>query len=165
MKKILTAIIFTLTISLTAFAQKAGDAKDALGVVNKLFEMMAAHKPGEIVALHTPEAQLVALIKNKEGKSANQVFTAEAFSKNFAKKRGELKEDMYAPKTEVFGDLAMVWGRYVFFIDGKVSHCGVNAFHLVRTDAGWRIANASSTIEPQGCTEQEKAMKAAVPAK
>jgi hypothetical protein len=31
---------------------------------------------------------------------------------------------------------------------------------MVRTDAGWKIANASSTMEPQGCTDKEKSMKA-----
>jgi hypothetical protein len=160
MKKILTAIIFTMVISLPAFAQKSDDEKAALAVVNKMFEMMAAHKPAEIVALHTAEAQLVAVMKNKEGKSVSRTFAAEAFSKNFAEKRAELKEDMYAPKVEIHNDLALVWGRYVFFVNGKISHCGVNAFHLVRTDAGWRIAGASSSMEPQGCTEQEKAMKA-----
>jgi len=163
MKKILVTVIFTLLISITAFAQKADDSKDALAVVNKLFEMMAAHKPAEIVALHTTEAQLVAITKNKEGKSIIRTIKAEDFSKNFAEKKAELLEDMYAPKTEVFGDFAQVWGRYVFFVNGKILHCGVNAFHLVRADTGWRIAGASSTMEPQGCTEQEKAMKAPTP--
>lgn len=163
MKKL--ALIFSIIaiFSASAFAQKADDSKDALAVVNKLFAEMAAHNPAGIVALHTPEAQLAAAIKNKEGKSVIRTFAAEAFSKNFAEKKNELKEEMYAAETKIFGDLALVWGRYVFFIDGKISHCGVNAFHLVRTDAGWKIANASTTIEPQGCTEQEKAMKVAAP--
>ena len=160
MKKLLAVITFTLLVSLSALAQAKDDAKDALAVVNNLFDMMAAHKPAEIIALHTPESQLVAIMKNKEGKSVTRSFTAEAFSKNFAERRAELKEDMYAPETKVFGDLALVWGRYVFFVNGKISHCGVNAFHLVRTDAGWKIAGASSTMEPQGCTEQEKARTA-----
>lgn len=160
MKKTASAILFIFVISISSFAQKADDAKDALAVVNRLFEMMAAHNPAEIVALHTPEAQLVAVMKNKEGKTVNRTIKAEDFSKNFAEKKAEILEDMYAPKTEVFGDFAQVWGRYVFFVNGKISHCGVNAFHLVRAEAGWRIAGASSTMEPQGCTEQEKMMKA-----
>src|SRR5215213_296784 len=130
MKKILIAVIFTLTISVSAFAQKADDSKDVLAVVNKLFEMMAAHKPAEIVALHTAEAQLVAIMKNKEGKTVVRTIKAEDFSKNFAEKKAELLEDMYAPKVEVFGDFAQISGRYVFFVNGKVLHCGVNAFHL-----------------------------------
>lgn len=164
MKKILIAIIFTLSISISVFAQKADDSKDALAVVNKMFEMMAAHKPSEIVALHTAEAQLVAIMKNKEGKTVIRTIKAEDFSKNFAEKKAELLEDMYAPKVEITGDFAQISGRYVFYVNGKVLHCGVNAFHLVRTDAGWRIAGAASTMEPQGCTEQEKAMKPPTPA-
>jgi hypothetical protein len=164
MKKILTAFIFIVSISISASAQKADDSRDALAVVNKLFEMMAAHKPADIVALHTAEAQLVAIMKNKEGKTVIRTIKAEDFSKNFAEKKAEILEDMYAPRVEVSGDFAQVWGRYVFFVNSKVYHCGVNAFHLVRTDAGWRIAGASSTMEPQGCTVEEKMRKAPTPA-
>jgi Uncharacterized protein conserved in bacteria with a cystatin-like fold len=161
MKKILAVMIFSLSVSIPAFAQKANDEKEVLAVINKLWEAMTAHKPADIVALHTPEAQLVAIMKNKEGKSITQTIKTEDFSKNFSEKRAEILEDMYAPKVEVHGDFAQVWGRYVFFVNNKISHCGVNAFHLVRTDAGWKIAGASSTMEPQGCTEQEKNMKPA----
>jgi ketosteroid isomerase-like protein len=165
MKKLSLIFLIVAIFSVSALAQKADDSKDALAVVNKMFAEMAAHNPAGIVALYTPEAQLTAAFKNKEGKSAIKTFPVEAFSKNFAEKKNELKEEMYAPEVKVFGDLALVWGRYVFFIDGKIYHCGVNAFHLVRTDAGWKVANASTTIEPQGCTEQEKAMKTIVPPK
>ena len=164
MKKLLF-IFFVIALStVSALAQKADDSKDALAVVNKLWEAMTAHKPADIVALHTPEAQLVAIRKNREGKTITQTIKAEDFSKNFAEKRAELLEDMYAPKVEVTGDFAQVWGRYVFFVNGKISHCGVNSFHLIKTEAGWRIAGAASTMEPQGCTEEEKMRKAPVPA-
>jgi ketosteroid isomerase-like protein len=160
MKKLIFLVSIIAIFAVSAFAQKADDTKDALAVVNNMFAEMAAHNPAGIVALYTKEAQLAAAIKTKDGKSVIRSFPVEAFSKNFAEKKNELKEDMYAPEVKIFGDLALVWGRYVFFIDGKVAHCGVNAFHLVRTDAGWKIANASTTIEPQGCTEQEKERKA-----
>lgn len=159
MKKILATIIFTLSVSFSISAQTQ-DEKDALAVINKMFTEMANHNPPAIAELYTKEANLAAIIKTKEGKTVVRAFTGEAFSKNFAEKRGEIKEDMYAPKVEVDGDFAMVWGRYVFFIDSKISHCGVNAFHLVKTETGWKIANASSTIDSTSCTETEKARKA-----
>ena len=164
MKKILTAVIFTMAISLPAFAQK-DDAKDALAVVNKMFTEMANHNPAAIAELFTKDSNLTAIIKRKDGKTAIMALTGETFSKNFAEKRGEIKEEMYEQKTLVDGDLAMVWGRYVFFVDGKISHCGLNSFDLVRTETGWKIANSSSTIDPTACTEKEKAMKTAMPAK
>lgn len=163
MKKILVAIIFTISISISVSAQKPDDAKDALAVVNKMFAEMANHNPAAIAELYTKDSNLTAIIRRKDGKNQVAAFTGEAFSKNFAEKKGEIKEDMYAPEVKLYGDLALVFGRYVFYVDGKLSHCGANAFHLVRTDTGWRIANASSTIDATACTEQEKAMKPPVP--
>jgi hypothetical protein len=158
MKKIAGILIVTFIIASSVFAQKADDAKDALAVVNKLWAEMAAANPAGIVALHNPGAQLVALIKTKDGKTVVRNLTAEDFSKNFAEKKS-LLEDMYAPEVRVDGDLALVWGRYVFFVEGKISHCGLNAFHLVRTDTGWKIGGIASTIDAGACTEAEKARK------
>lgn len=158
MKKLLIAAIFTLSISIGTFAQ-TDDKKAAWTVIEKMFAEMANHNPTAIAELFTKDSNLTAIVKSKDGKSRIVAMTGEGFSKNFAEKRNEIKEDMYAPKVEVDGDFALVWGRYVFFVDGKTSHCGVNSFNLVRTEAGWRIANAASTIDPNGCTEAEKARK------
>ncbi len=166
MYKKLLVLLFVLTVSISAFAQKekkemkTDDKKDARAVVDKLFENMAAHKPEEIVALHTADAQLVAIIKQADGTSRIQTLKTEQFSNSFAVKKAELKELMYDHKIDIHGDLALVSGRYVFFVDEKISHCGVNAFHLVRTGEGWRIGGASSTIDKNGCTTKENAMKA-----
>ena len=159
-KKLLSILVFSFIISASAFAQKSGDEKAAMQIVNTMFAEMTNHNPPAIAALFTPEATLTAIIKNKENKSVVRILTGEAFSKNFAENRGPIREDMYAPEVKIFGDLAMVWGRYVFFSNGKIAHCGVNSFHLVRTDAGWKIASISSTMEPQGCSDQEKSRKA-----
>jgi hypothetical protein len=162
MKKFAGLMFVILSIASAAFAQKTDDEKNALAVVNKLWAEMAAANPAGIVALHNPGAQLVALIKTKEGKTVIRNMTTDDFSKNFADKKS-LLEDMYAPEVRVDGDLSLVWGRYVFFVEGKISHCGLNAFHLVRTDAGWKIGGIASTIDAGACTEAEKARKMPVP--
>lgn len=159
MKTILLLTSAFLILSASSSAQKPDDAKDALAVVNKLFDEMAAANPAGILAVHTPTSDLAAVFKTRDGKTRIQSINGEAFSKMFTKP-GSAKEIMYAPKVEVSGDWAMVWGRYVFYSDGKLSHCGINQFNLVRTEAGWRIANGASTIDPGACTDAEKAMKA-----
>lgn len=159
MKKIAGILTLILAISISAFAQKADDSKDVMAVVNKLWAEMAGANPAGIVALHNPGAQLVAVIKTKEGKTVVRNLTVDEFSKGFADKTHTVKEDMYTSDVKVDGDLASVWGRYVFFVDGKVSHCGIDAFHLVRTDGVWKIGGIASTIDGGGCTEAEKARK------
>ncbi|MGH9947974.1 MAG: hypothetical protein ACRD6X_12340 [Pyrinomonadaceae bacterium] len=115
MKRILTLTTFTLTMFIvSASAQKTDDGKAALGVVNRLFNEMAAANAVGILATGTAENQLVAIRKLKDGKTRIDVIGGEAFSKFFTKP-GSAKEVMYAPNVEVSGDWAMVWGRYVFF--------------------------------------------------
>lgn len=127
MKHLFFALLVTLAIATTLFAQKADDAKDALAVVNKLFDAMAAADAAAIIATGTAQNQLVAIQKTRDGKTRISVLGSEAFSKFFTKP-GSVKEVMYAPKVEVSGDWAMVWGRYVFYVEGKLSHCGINQF-------------------------------------
>jgi hypothetical protein len=82
------------------------------------------------------------------GRSTSRVFTAEAFAKLISEsKAAEFVEKMAQPEVKVFGDMALVYGRYTFHVGDKFSHCGTNSFHLVRTLDGWKIANAASTLE------------------
>nr|HQU86865.1 DUF4440 domain-containing protein [Pyrinomonadaceae bacterium] len=133
---------------------------DSLKSVDKLFELMTAHNPQEIIALHTPESQLTALIKTKDEKSRIEYLSREEFSKFFEKKQAEISEKMHDLNAYEFGDLAIVDGRYVFTVNGKIQHCGMNSFHLLKTADGWKLGNSISTIEPNGCTEDEKKREA-----
>jgi hypothetical protein len=126
------------------------DGREAAIVANKLFEAMRAKNVEAIRAVFTPEGQLVAIDKPRTGKgpSTTRVFTAEAFAKLIAEaKAGEFLETMAQPEVKVFGDMALVYGRYTFHVGDKFSHCGTNSFHMVRTLDGWKIANAASTLE------------------
>lgn len=158
-KLVLSALVVGIVFVMNVSAQNVSDdAKAAIAVVNKLFDEMAAANAAGILATGTAENQLVAIRKLPTGKSRIDVISGEQFTKFFTKP-GAIKEVMYDPKVEVSGDWAMVWGRYVFFAGDKISHCGINQFNLVRTEAGWKIANGASTIDPTACNEKEKAMK------
>ncbi len=158
MKKTLLTLLILSFAAVGAFAQ-TDDKKAAYSVVEKLFAEMGAGNPAGILALGTAENQLVAIRKLRDGKTRIDVIGGKAFSEMFNSKDAKLREEMYAPQVEVNGDYAMVYGRYVFFVGDKLSHCGVNQFNLVRVEGTWKIANGASTIDPGDCNEKEKAMK------
>lgn len=162
MKNILPAIIFSLFFSVIAAAQggKTDDLKAAAEVPDRLFAAMQAKTADAIRALFTPEGQLVAIDKPRsgEGLSKTRVFTADAFAKMISEGKGEFIEKMPNKEVKITGDLAMVSGRYTFYLGDKFSHCGTNTFHLVRTADGWRIAGAASTLEFQ-CERDLKAVE------
>jgi ketosteroid isomerase-like protein len=62
-----------------------------------------------------------------------------------------LDEPVRNPVIQVDGDLATVWVEYQVRVNGAVSNCGHDAFHVVRTDGAWRILNVSDTFRRDNC--------------
>ncbi|HEU0015217.1 MAG TPA: nuclear transport factor 2 family protein [Longimicrobium sp.] len=60
-------------------------------------------------------------------------------------------EPIRNPVVHVSGDLATVWAEYQVRRDGAVTHCGFDAFHLVRREGRWKLLNISDTYQPTGC--------------
>jgi hypothetical protein len=58
---------------------------------------------------------------------------------------------MWDARVKIHGPIAVVWTPYDFYRGGRFSHCGVDAFTLVRVAGGWRIATGTYTVEPAGC--------------
>lgn len=63
----------------------------------------------------------------------------------------KFEERLSDPAIESDGSVALVWGNYVFLIDGKVDHCGIDHFDLVRDSSGWKIANVSFSVRTTRC--------------
>jgi hypothetical protein len=56
---------------------------------------------------------------------------------------------MSDPLVMVHEGIAVVWTPYEFQVNGKFSHCGVDAFSLVRIDGRWKIAGIVYTVEQE----------------
>ena len=68
---------------------------------------------------------------------------------------GRFIETMRYETVLVDGDMAQVWGRYAFFANSLLSHCGINSLSMVRTEEGaWKVANTSFTMEPPSACER-----------
>jgi hypothetical protein len=60
-------------------------------------------------------------------------------------------ERMWDPTVLIHERLAVVWTPYDIYVDGEFLHCGVDAFTLLETEEGWKIATGAFTMEPTGC--------------
>jgi ketosteroid isomerase-like protein len=68
-----------------------------------------------------------------------------------------ITERGWSPEVRVNGPLAMVWYPYDLYLDGKWSHCGVDAFTLIKQEGRWRIAAmAWSAEQPPACEKHPK---------
>ena len=83
-------------------------------------------------------------------KSEPRSFANEEYFAQLQASKQTMRERIWDPEVRVHGPIATVWTPYDFWIDGKLSHCGVDAFDLIKTADGWKIAGGAYTIE-SGC--------------
>ena len=161
--KLFNTIALIWLLALQLVAQAPDDKAAAISVVNALFDGMKAKSVDQMKAVFSADGQLVAIDKPRDGKgiSKTRVLSGEAFAKMISEaKDADFIERMPSPEARIAGDMAIVTGRYTFYVGDKFSHCGTNTFNLVRTETGWRIANGASTLEFQ-CDRDLKAVEIA----
>jgi hypothetical protein len=123
------------------------EEKPVLAAVQALFDGMAAHDAEAVKATMTPDARLSSVRDGKVGPTRTRDEKAQAVAGNPA----ALLERMWEPKVFVRGGIATVWTEYDFHADGKLHHCGIDTFLLLKTVAGWKIFSGTYTAETEGC--------------
>ena len=158
MNRIISIVVLIAATSLMAYGQT--DKQAAIDVVDKLFAGMKAKSAEQIRSVFAPNVHFLAIQKPPDGKgiSKSSVDTGESFVKLITEsKAGEYIEKMISPEVVIDGDLAVVSGRYTFYVGDKFSHCGKDVFNLLRTEAGWKIVQGAFTLEFQ-CDRDLKAI-------
>jgi hypothetical protein len=131
----------------SAHGSGTADRRDVLRGVDALFSAMATHDVAAARRLIVPGASFV--VVKPDGSVAMEHDTD--FLQALAGKKGVWRERIWQPRVMLDGDLAQVWAPYDFHLDGKLSHCGIDSFSLVRGTDGWRIAGISYSVRKQGC--------------
>jgi hypothetical protein len=123
-----------------------------LAAVQKFFDTMAAGDIAGGRAITLPEGRFYSLREGKPGEApAVNSFTNQESYDRMASGKRKLHERMWNPTVLVHGSIAVVWTPYDFWIDGKFSHCGVDAFMLAKLADGWKIVSLADTRRREGC--------------
>ncbi len=97
-------------------------------------------------------AILQTITRDKEGKLAIKNEAINAFADFEGKQQnGAADEQIIFDLIKIDGPLAIVWTSYRFYFNGIFSHCGVNSFHLVKLNGGWKIQYLIDNRRKKGC--------------
>lgn len=121
--------------------------REALGAVDALFAAMAAHDVDASRRLILPGANFVVVLPD----GTARIEPDTGYLDTLGKHKEAFRERIWDARVTVHGNLAQVWAPYDFHLDGKLSHCGIDSFSLVRGADGWRIAGISYTMQKTGC--------------
>ena len=149
------ALIFFIMMCCISRVSAQTTAEDSVKqVINKLFTAMKSVDGALLQTCFADSAILQTIAKNKEGKlQVRNEAVAEFVRSVSAAKKEALDERIVFAVVKIDGPLAIAWTPYSFYYDGKFSHCGVNSFQLVRTDAGWKIQYLIDTRRRNGCSQ------------
>ena len=129
----------------TGLVQTADDREAVLKTVQMFFDTMTARDVDGARRILMPEGRFHAMDLRKPSEPSS--FTNEEYLGRLPKSTRQNRERMWNPEVRVHGSIATVWTPYDFWTDGKFSHCGVDAFDLIRTAEGWKISGGTFTIE------------------
>jgi hypothetical protein len=148
MRSILWAALFLAT---PAAAAPSADEAAVMRTVDTMFAGLAARDGQAILAQVRPEGGATVAIERPDGTRAVRHLSWAEFAGGLKPGPEKYREALTNPQVRVDGDIAMVWGRYVFSVDGKPHHCGVDHFDLVREAGTWKVLNVTWSQRTAGC--------------
>jgi len=144
------AILIVVTLAVAteiASAQSSSTEKDAvLKTVQAFFDTMSARNVEGARAILQPQGRFHAM-RIRDGKPDVRAFSNEEYFADLQASKQKMRERTWNPEVSVHGLIATFRAPYDFWIDGKLSHCGIDAFDLIKTEDGWKIAGGVYTVE------------------
>jgi hypothetical protein len=133
-------------------ARAQNDSAQVLTVVRQLFDGMRASDSAMVRStmssiIRFAEVNDRAAPPRIEADSVNDWLSAVARSNH------RWDEQIYDVQMRIDGNLAQVWAPYTFYLDKKVSHCGVDALQLLKDSGGWKITQLADTRRRDNCRD------------
>jgi len=117
------------------------DEKTVIAPLQGVLDGLAARDRSMIAAQLLPGGSAT-LMRN--GKPVQMAF--ETFADRLSTPGTDMREErIYDPVVHVDNNIAYIWTRYDFLLNGKLDHCGTDSASLVKVDGRWLIASLSDT--------------------
>ncbi len=127
------------------------DVAAVMATINAMLAGVAAHDSAAVLAVIRPEGKATVSVERPDRSFVLRHPSWADFVAGIKPGPEKLEPRLNHPLVKVDGDIAMAWTPYTFLIDGKVHHCGVNHFDLVREDGGWKILNVTYSYRIVDC--------------
>ena len=113
-------------------AQSSADRDAVLAALQVFFDTMTARdvEGARNILVPLGRFHVMDLVKPK---SEPRSLANEEYLALLQSSKQTMRERIWNPDVRVHGSIASVWTPYDFWIDGKLSHCGVDAFELIKT--------------------------------
>ena len=128
------------------------DRAAILATVQSLFDALGQRDTDLLAAILHPDILMHSVERSAAGERSASTSTLEGMVARLEADGPRMTERMWDPEVRVSGDLATVWTPYDFYVGEDLSHCGADAFILMREGGDWQITSLSWTrLQPPEC--------------
>jgi hypothetical protein len=145
-------ITFLLLGTILPGANTPNEKEKIVSVVKQFFAVLESRDVKDAQKILIPKGVSISLREEGKGETV-RITNFQEFMDSFSKWKDNYKEIMSNPKVLIHNGIAVLWADYKFYVNGKFSHCGVDAFSLIKTDNNWKIAGIIYTVEKSGCDQ------------
>ena len=150
-KSLSTFILLSIFLLITAFSSGKKpkldkEEKAIMLVVEQFFEHMTTQDTAALRNIIMDGTIYNAYIDTEDGGLIHQL-SAESWMTSLVNPEVQVVEKYWDTEIKYHNGIATVWTAYELHKNKKFSHCGHNAFSLVKTSEGWKITNSIFSIE------------------
>ncbi|MDE0357267.1 MAG: nuclear transport factor 2 family protein [Gammaproteobacteria bacterium] len=128
------------------------DRAAILTTVQSLFDALGERDTELLTAILHPDILMRSVERSAGGERSASTSTLEGMVARLEADGPRMTERMWDPEVRISGDLATVWTPYDFYVGEDLSHCGADAFILMRDGDDWQITSLSWTrLQPPEC--------------
>lgn len=146
-----------LCLGFSVQAQEPETYQELRGTIETFFEGFHEKDSMMMKSVTSDKIVMQSIGKDEDGET---VLNQEDFSK-FLRSIVEIpaestfREEIHSFEVRAEGDMATVWTPYSLFMNGVLSHCGVNSFQLMKKKGSWKIIYLVDTRKKMNCAEKE----------
>jgi len=133
---------------------QGSDREAILATVQKVFDAMRTRDTALLSQAFDSTARLVG-VSTRGTPSVSLTMPSQFGAAISRAPAGDVwNERIYDPDVRIDGNVAQVWAYYTFHRNTTFSHCGVDAFMLVKVGTTWKITQLADSRRTEGCTHQ-----------
>ena len=144
--RFVTGLISILTIISVNSLYAQSEEELVINTIQKFFDAMEKKDTVAMKEVLYMEGQFFS-IRGESDDLRIRKTTHKDYLNSLARAEDDYLETMRAPMIHIHGRIAIVWTNYDFYLNKEFSHTGVDAFSLIKTETGWKIAGTIYTVE------------------
>ena len=150
------ASLILMIAPMLIFSQDKGSPNEHHEVellIQKMFDGMREADSAKVASVFGKEVKMYTSFTNQQGEKVIKKGALSSFLIAIGTPHDQIwDEKIWNTKIEIDGGIAQVWTDYAFYVGTDFSHCGVDAFHLIKDGAeGWKIVHLMDTRRSNDC--------------